>query len=137
MGVPKNYRKHVERDTLDPGGDQGMHRAQMLDIEKPAYTYGLFLKANSALVGPPEGVELYWPGEPRRIDHEVELAAVIGSPARCVSIDEAMSYIAGYSIGLDMRSEEHTSELQSLMRNSYAVFCLTKKHNIHTYYFSS
>src|SRR3546814_4506830 len=25
-----------------------------------------------------------------------------------------------------MRSEEHTSELQSLMRNSYAVFCLTK-----------
>src|SRR3546814_8006827 len=27
------------------------------------------------------------------------------------------------------RSEEHTSELQSLMRNSYAVFCLNKKHN--------
>src|SRR3546814_6096929 len=26
------------------------------------------------------------------------------------------------------RSEEHTSELQSLMRISYAVFCLTKKH---------
>src|SRR3546814_6050291 len=25
------------------------------------------------------------------------------------------------------RSEEHTSELKSLMRNSYAVFCLTKK----------
>src|SRR3546814_9638839 len=28
--------------------------------------------------------------------------------------------------GLSPRSEEHTSELQSLMRNSYAVFCLTK-----------
>src|SRR3546814_7866256 len=27
------------------------------------------------------------------------------------------------------RSEEHTSELQSLMSNSYAVFCLTKKKN--------
>src|SRR3546814_10084270 len=26
-----------------------------------------------------------------------------------------------------LRSDEHTSELQSLMRNSYAVFCLTKK----------
>src|SRR3546814_6755349 len=26
-----------------------------------------------------------------------------------------------------LRSEEHTSELQSLMRNSYAVFCLNKK----------
>src|SRR3546814_2562087 len=28
---------------------------------------------------------------------------------------------------VDPRSEEHTSELQSLMRNSYAVFCLKKK----------
>src|SRR3546814_1791579 len=34
-----------------------------------------------------------------------------------------------------IRSEEHTSELQSLMRISYAVFCLKKKkhtHKIHT-----
>src|SRR3546814_8299470 len=30
------------------------------------------------------------------------------------------------------RSEEHTSELQSLMRISYAVFCLKKKKMIHT-----
>src|SRR3546814_4439851 len=30
-------------------------------------------------------------------------------------------------IGNDLRSEEHTSELQSLMRISYAVFCLKKK----------
>src|SRR3546814_4611425 len=30
------------------------------------------------------------------------------------------------------RSEEHTSELQSLMRISYAVFCLKKKKNKHT-----
>src|SRR3546814_2032771 len=29
----------------------------------------------------------------------------------------------------DIRSEEHTSELQSLMRTSYAVFCLKKKIN--------
>src|SRR3546814_6526191 len=33
----------------------------------------------------------------------------------------------------DLRSEEHTSELQSLMRISYAVFCLTKK-NLTTYH---
>src|SRR3546814_4535433 len=32
-----------------------------------------------------------------------------------------------------LRSEEHTSELQSLMRISYAVFCLKKKKN-HTYH---
>src|SRR3546814_2119511 len=35
--------------------------------------------------------------------------------------------------GLDAeRSEEHTSELQSLMRISYAVFCLKKKKILHT-----
>src|SRR3546814_2082370 len=33
-----------------------------------------------------------------------------------------------------MRSEEHTSELQSLMRNSYAVFCLKTKNNTNTHY---
>src|SRR3546814_1103029 len=33
-------------------------------------------------------------------------------------------------VALGMRSEEHTSELQSLMRISYAVFCLKKKKNI-------
>src|SRR3546814_9292376 len=33
---------------------------------------------------------------------------------------------AGRSLG-PRRSEEHTSELQSLMRSSYAVFCLNKK----------
>src|SRR3546814_5867671 len=33
-----------------------------------------------------------------------------------------------------VRSEEHTSELQSLMRISYAVFCLKKKQNIIAHY---
>src|SRR3546814_12313219 len=34
-----------------------------------------------------------------------------------------------YPAGIRHRSEEHTSELQSLMRISYAVFCLKKKKN--------
>src|SRR3546814_8952281 len=34
----------------------------------------------------------------------------------------------------DVRSEEHTSELQSLMRISYAVFCLKKKKHTNTRY---
>src|SRR3546814_4412202 len=38
----------------------------------------------------------------------------------------------GIFVLVQIRSEEHTSELQSLMRISYAVFCLKKKkHNIH------
>src|SRR3546814_2999753 len=35
--------------------------------------------------------------------------------------------------GMSWRSEEHTSELQSLMRNSYAVFCLKKNKHHATY----
>src|SRR3546814_7128728 len=47
-------------------------------------------------------------------------------------LDEAKLF--GRDVGIlvpyrDRRSEEHTSELQSLMRISYAVFCLKKKNN--------
>src|SRR3546814_3283090 len=37
--------------------------------------------------------------------------------------------LAGRQLRMLVRSEEHTSELQSLMRISYAVFCLKKKKN--------
>src|SRR3546814_8950463 len=37
-----------------------------------------------------------------------------------------------HAIALDRRSEEHTSELQLLMRISYAVFCCKKKKNQYT-----
>src|SRR3546814_2949542 len=40
--------------------------------------------------------------------------------------------IASKSHGKAIRSEEHTSELQSLMRISYAVFCLKKKRQTNT-----
>src|SRR3546814_1038504 len=60
------------------------------------------------------------------------------SDAALVSIDRAIAlapedaelhfHRAGYLVGgRQLRSEEHTSELQSLMRISYAVFCLKKK----------
>src|SRR3546814_6272910 len=51
-------------------------------------------------------------------------------PDEAVSLEEA---IASHTINVaqvnGFRSEEHTSELQSLMRISYDVFCLKKKHN--------
>src|SRR3546814_2640305 len=42
-------------------------------------------------------------------------------------LDFNVGYDVSEAIRIDVRSEEHTSELQSLMRNSYAVFCLKKK----------
>src|SRR3546814_2590357 len=43
-----------------------------------------------------------------------------------LAVDHQRRHLAGRAVLLD-RSEEHTSELQSLMRISYAVFCLKKK----------
>src|SRR3546814_2375928 len=45
----------------------------------------------------------------------------------------AESVAAAEKLKLHARSEEHTSELQSLMRISYAVFCLKKKKKKHKY----
>src|SRR3546814_10026442 len=42
-------------------------------------------------------------------------------------VEEALERSGGSMTGASDRSEEHTSELQSLMRISYAVFCLKKK----------
>src|SRR3546814_13709545 len=70
------------------------------------------------------------------IDDEVgdTLRAEIGEGVRQLAVrrrDEgAQVQIAIAAAAL--RSEEHTSELQSLMRISYAVFCLKKKKSTHT-----
>src|SRR3546814_7025222 len=56
-------------------------------------------------------------------DSRPALAALRMPPSR-----RAMSSRVASSRRAPMRSEEHTSELQSLMRNSYAVFCLKKQH---------
>src|SRR3546814_7824134 len=45
----------------------------------------------------------------------------------CHAVARREVILAGGAIASPQRSEEHTSELQSLMRNSYAVFCLKKK----------
>src|SRR3546814_9018111 len=49
-----------------------------------------------------------------------------------VDANEMLAGIAAFSPATRSRSEEHTSELQSLMRISYAVFCLKKKKHTHT-----
>jgi 2,4-diketo-3-deoxy-L-fuconate hydrolase len=100
MAAPANYRLHVEMDTKDPTIDAGVHRAQLIDMEAPTEKLGLFLKANSSLVGASQGVVI--PAHAKRVDYEVELAVVIGREARNIRKSDALSYLAGYCIGLDM-----------------------------------
>src|SRR3546814_2575756 len=58
------------------------------------------------------------------------IAWIVGLTAPLFSVfGHAFSWRDIILIGGGLRSEEHTSELQSLMRISYAVFCLKKKNN--------
>jgi 2-keto-4-pentenoate hydratase/2-oxohepta-3-ene-1,7-dioic acid hydratase in catechol pathway len=111
--APKNYHAHVEEMAADT--NRPRREGASPDIEES----GLFMKANSALVGPSEGVTLRFPD--RRNDHEVELVAIIGRPASNVAVEDALDYVAGYTIGLDMtvRGKEDRSFRKSV--DSYAV----------------
>src|SRR3546814_2489521 len=51
----------------------------------------------------------------------------VGGRRAAIDRDFARLLIAGRKVAVVRRSEEHTSELPSLMRISYAVFCLKKK----------
>src|SRR3546814_2787479 len=61
---------------------------------------------------------------PRRHIGFGDRVARLRQPDSVVGDDDADDIAGAY---IELRSEEHTSELQSLMRISYAVFCLKKK----------
>ena len=112
VAAPVNYQKHIDESRLDKGINFGS------DVKTIDY-YGVFLKSSSALVGAGEGVALRFTD--RRNDHEAELGVVIGKTCDRVSRADAMKYVAGYSIALDMtvRGTEDRSLRKSL--DTYAV----------------
>jgi len=61
---------------------------------------GLLFKMTSAAAGPADGVVLRWPE--RTTFHEMEIAIVIGRQGTEITAAEALDYVAGYCIGLDM-----------------------------------
>src|SRR3546814_10237194 len=63
----------------------------------------------------------------QRLEKVLDKAETISTLAFLRSLHSSRSYIGSLVEDLKTRSEEHTSELQSLMRISYAVFCLKKK----------
>ncbi len=112
IGTPANYKAHAAEAQAD----------QQISGGRPSRTIeeqGLFLKANSALIGPGEGVALRFPD--RRTDHEAELGVIIGKKASNISYEDALSCVAGYAIALDMvvRGPEDRSFRKSV--DTYAV----------------
>jgi 2,4-didehydro-3-deoxy-L-rhamnonate hydrolase len=96
MGAPANYKKHIEE----------MRSRTDLAKEAPARqprgigNAGIFLKANSSIVGPSEGIPLRFLD--RTNEHEIELVAIIGKQGSEIPRQKAKEYIAGYTLGLDM-----------------------------------
>src|SRR3546814_10385375 len=64
------------------------------------------------------------------IPHRVAAEALVGAQRELDRIGEAEIGVDAVGELAEGGSEEHTSELQSLMRISYAVFCLKKKQHI-------
>jgi len=93
VAAPVNYRKHL----AEAQADAAIHFNTQI---KQIHEIGVFLKANSSLIGPSDPVRLAH--HDRRNDHEMELALVIGKEASNVAAADALSHVAGYCIGLDM-----------------------------------
>jgi 2-keto-4-pentenoate hydratase/2-oxohepta-3-ene-1,7-dioic acid hydratase in catechol pathway len=93
IAAPVNYKKHLEEVLAQ----KELHHGNLINEIHKA---GLFLKATSSLIGAGDGIELIHLD--RRNDHEIELAVIIGKPARNVSVMDALNYVAGYCIGLDI-----------------------------------
>ncbi len=64
----------------------------------------IFLKPPSSLIGPKEAIIL--PRISKRVDHEVELAVIIGKRGRRISRERAMEYVLGYTILLDITARD-------------------------------
>ena len=112
IAAPVNYLAHQTEVNADSTVNFG---TQVTTIESA----GLFLKANSSLVGASHGVKLR--NDDRRHDHEGELVVIIGKSGRDIAEADALDYVAGYCVGLDMtaRGKEERSLRKSI--DTYAV----------------
>jgi 2-keto-4-pentenoate hydratase/2-oxohepta-3-ene-1,7-dioic acid hydratase in catechol pathway len=112
IAAPVNYRAHFDEAVAQKDISFGQ------DV-KTIEHYGLFLKANSSLVGPSDSVRLRMPE--RRHDHEGELVVVIGKKASGVLQADALDIVCGYCTGLDMttRGVEERSLRKSI--DTYTV----------------
>lgn len=111
VAAPVNYAAHVaemQASNVSPGFN-------ITDIGRA----GFFMKAPSSLIGPSQAIEQRFLD--RRTDYECELVVVIGSRASCVSAADALAYVAGYCVGLDItvRGTEERSFRKSI--DTYTV----------------
>jgi 2-keto-4-pentenoate hydratase/2-oxohepta-3-ene-1,7-dioic acid hydratase in catechol pathway len=88
-----------------------MARARGIEPDPDPRTLGLkpwhFIKATRSAVETQSTVPL--PEHSRMVDWEAELVAVIGRPAKNVSVDKALGYVAGYTVASDLSARDLTA----------------------------
>ena len=80
-----------------------MRHIREMGREPPAYPT-IFAKYTSALIGPRD--EICMPTVAERMDWEVELGVIIGSPARNASAGDALQHVAGYTVVNDISARD-------------------------------
>ena len=82
----------------------------------------LFLKPSSSVIGPSQDIVL--PPESERVEHEAELAVVIGKTAKRVSVESSLSYVFGYTCGGDITARDlQKSDGQWSRAKGFDTFC--------------
>lgn len=82
----------------------------------------IFLKPNTSVIGPNEVIRLPWQSE--RVDHEGELAFIVGRLARHVSRADAAAHILGYTIANDVTARDlQTRDGQWTRAKGFDTFC--------------
>ena len=93
--------------VLCAGANYYDHMAEMgfPGVKKEAQRLFFFFKPpRNAVVGPGKTVTM--PRGTKKYDWEIELAAVIGKTARYVSVENALSHIAGYTVAIDLSARD-------------------------------
>ena len=90
------------------GRNYAEHVAEM-GAPKPSEPV-LFMKPATSLV--PEGQPLVLPREQGSVHHEVELVVAVGREGRDIPRDQALSYVAGVTLGIDLTLRELQSRLK-------------------------
>jgi 2-keto-4-pentenoate hydratase/2-oxohepta-3-ene-1,7-dioic acid hydratase in catechol pathway len=96
LAVGRNYGAHLEEG-------QRLWAERGRDVVRPPFPSG-FVKVASGLVA--DGEPIVIPRGITTVDYEVELAVVIGRRALDVGVDEALSYVAGYTVANDVAARE-------------------------------
>jgi 2-keto-4-pentenoate hydratase/2-oxohepta-3-ene-1,7-dioic acid hydratase in catechol pathway len=82
----------------------------------------LFLKPPTAVIGPEGTVRL--PPESERVEHEVELAVVVGKRATRVSREEALAHVLGYTVACDVTARDlQRKDVQFTRAKGFDTFC--------------